>query len=312
MNEIRVSIVAPVGGFASLEEKWDNISSLLDLAARESPDLVVLPEALNCGFAGTFVAAAVEVPGPESEMFARWAREHGCHVLLPLVERYRGRVRNSAILLDRKGEVSGRYFKTFPTIGELEEGVVPGEGAVALEADFGPIGAAICYDANFTRLFAQYEELGVKLVCFVSMFSAGTLLNAYAVHHGYHIVSAYTYESRFIDPGGRTTAVDGERVPMASGNLPVLLTRTIDLDTLQVHLDEIGPHLKDLKEKRAGEVSFEMFRTEGFVLLRTHREDLPARAIVDELGLETRQEYLKRATKLRDESLQASTPGAEG
>jgi len=311
MNEIRISVVAPVGGFASIEEKWDNIGSLLELVARESPDLVVLPEALNHGFGKTCGDVAVEVPGPRSEVFARWAREHRCHVLLPLFERYRGRLRNSAILLDRKGEVSGRYFKTYPTIGELEDGVVPGEGAVALETDFGPIGAAICYDANFPDLFAQYEELGVRLVCFVSMFSAGTLLNAYAVHHGYHIVSAYAYESRFIDPGGRTTATDGERVPMPSGNLPVLLTRTIDLDTMQVHLDEIGPHLKDLKEKRAGEVSFEVFRTEGFVLLRTHKKELPVRAVIDELGLETRQEYLKRAAKLREKSLRAATPGSE-
>jgi len=311
MKKITVTTCVPTGGgFSTLEEKWEVVKELLNVAGAQSPDLVVLPEGLNHVGPQSYAEAAIEVPGPQSEMFAHWAAEHHSYVLLPVFERYRGRLRNSAVLIDRKGEVEGRYFKTYPTIGELEVGVVPGEGAVALQTDFGPMGVAICYDANFMSLFAQYEELGVRLICFVSEFSAGSLLNAYAVHHGYHIVSSYAAESRFIDPAGRTVAWTGLRIEtVRAGHLPVLLTRTIDLDTLQVHLDEISPFLKELLAERAEDVSFEVVQSEGFVLLRTLKEDLPVRALLNEMGLETRQEYLKRAAGLRDERLKAIETG---
>ena len=59
------------------------------------------------------------------------------------------------MLLDRQGKLVGYYDKTFPTIGEIEEGILPGHGAVVFDTDFGRVGAMICFDFNFPEVCSR-------------------------------------------------------------------------------------------------------------------------------------------------------------
>jgi predicted amidohydrolase len=64
---------------------------------------------------------------------------------------------NTAVLIDRHGRIAAHYHKMHLTLGELEAGMVPGEGPVVAQTDFGQVGLLICYDLHFpeaTRLTA--------------------------------------------------------------------------------------------------------------------------------------------------------------
>jgi beta-ureidopropionase len=89
---------------------------LLEAACAQSPDIVCLPE--------TFASADVQyteakqvaqrVPGPITEMVAEAARRHSTYVICPLLEERDGRVYNSAVLPDRRGQIAGVYEKIHP------------------------------------------------------------------------------------------------------------------------------------------------------------------------------------------------------
>jgi predicted amidohydrolase len=47
--------------------------------------------------------------------------------------------------------VAGRYYKMFPTVGEIEKGIVPGKRVIAYETDFGRVAMIICFDLTFPK-----------------------------------------------------------------------------------------------------------------------------------------------------------------
>ena len=48
--------------------------------------------------------------------------------------------RNTAILMDRNGVIAGRYFKSHITIGEYEDGMLPGDEYPVFDTEIGRIG----------------------------------------------------------------------------------------------------------------------------------------------------------------------------
>jgi len=64
-------------------------------------------------------------------VLARKAKQHNTDIIGSYWrrdEKGRGRY-NSAVLIDRRGKLAGIYDKVYPTIGEMESGVLPGQGA---------------------------------------------------------------------------------------------------------------------------------------------------------------------------------------
>src|SRR5262245_7177047 len=126
-----------------------DVERLLERAARMGADLVAFPEvypqlALTDPFHHPEPAEGGTL-GPVREL----AKRHRILVVWPRVEYDPGRgVRNTAILVDRTGEVVGRYDKMFPTTTELEKGVIPGAAVPVFETDLGRVGMLICFDLN--------------------------------------------------------------------------------------------------------------------------------------------------------------------
>ncbi len=71
--------------------------------------------------------------------------------MAPIVEEGAdGRLYNTAVLINRVGEVVGAARKSFPFWGE---GTVPAlDGVRAFDTEFGRICFAICYDINFAEV----------------------------------------------------------------------------------------------------------------------------------------------------------------
>jgi predicted amidohydrolase len=76
----------------------------------------------------------------------------------------RGKIYNSAVLINRKGEIAGSYQK----INIMGEGynsqVHPGKRIKVIKTDFASIGLAICWDLSSPKLFREMKNRGADII----------------------------------------------------------------------------------------------------------------------------------------------------
>ncbi|MHB9022883.1 MAG: carbon-nitrogen hydrolase family protein [Armatimonadota bacterium] len=223
----------------SAAEALPEAGALLRQAAQSQPDLVIFPEIfLLCGKRGNTWEMAESLPGPTTDYFAALAREFQTNLVIPMLVEEEGRRYNSAVVLDRRGEIVGHYDKVYPTIGELENGISPGSGPKVHQLDFGRIGHAICFDINFPHQAEEMQAMDVDIICFHAMFTGGQLLNHWALTTGAYQLSSYIEDSRLIDMTGIDIKSIGRRYEQYSlWKMPPILTARLNLDRRLFHVD---------------------------------------------------------------------------
>ncbi|MDJ1651483.1 MULTISPECIES: nitrilase-related carbon-nitrogen hydrolase [Gordonibacter] len=141
-------------------------------AAAEGADLVVLPELFSTGYELNIVGPhipelAEPVDGPTVRALQEAARAAGCYVVagVPLTYELEGVVFNSAVVIDRAGEVMGTYDKQH--LWALERFYFrSGAGLPVFDTDFGRVGVLICYDLGFPEVARMLALQGADiLVC---------------------------------------------------------------------------------------------------------------------------------------------------
>lgn len=121
---VRKSLLVGLGQVRiAMGDKKANVAELfrcIDEAARAKCDVVALPECTLAGWLSSSARSAAEViPGPLTQRLKEAARRHRMAVVLGLEEREGTRLYNSAVMLDRDGEIIARHRK----IDELEIGL---------------------------------------------------------------------------------------------------------------------------------------------------------------------------------------------
>ena len=152
----------------------------IDEAGRENPDVILLTEhfhniGLNIPYEEKFITMEDEV----IKTLQTKAAEYHTYIAGSVHRIENGYRYNTAILIDRKGEVVGMYDKTHLTMSEYEKGITPGKEIPVFETDFGKVGFLICWDAWFPVLSQILYRKGVKLILNPSL-GAG-LTQAYAI-----------------------------------------------------------------------------------------------------------------------------------
>jgi predicted amidohydrolase len=277
------------------------MEKLIDAAALDKPDIILLTE--GCMHNTPPSASAAEhdarsepLPefGPITRFLAAKARQHHTYIIASYWRRASqgpGRY-NSAVLLDRQGKLVGYYDKMFPTIGEMEGGVLPGHGAVVFSTDFGRVGAMICYDFNFTELLAEYKKQGAELICFLSNYRAGKLIPAAALRNECFFASSVPGENGVIvDPLGRTLA--------ESSHYGRIIFARINLDSRVVHIDYNADRVRRLKEKYGPLVRVETASPEAVYFLSSYHPEKSIGQMIAEFEIETLDAYLDRARSVR-------------
>jgi predicted amidohydrolase len=156
----------------------------IDAAGKLGLDIVCLGEAiLAVGTSATMKDRAQPIPGPISEVLAEAAKRNKIWVVVGLTELDGEIVYNTAILLNRSGELVGKYRKVHLPREEWKKGIRPGHEYPVFETDFGKVAIQICYD----WFFPEAAEI-------------------FALH-GAEIIFAPTWGNTLPDEGGR---VDGE------------------------------------------------------------------------------------------------------
>jgi predicted amidohydrolase len=266
-------------------------------AARDRADLVLFSEvfatpARECSVAAVR-AAAQAIPGPVSEELAAAAREHGLYVAFGLYRTDGPRVYNSLALLDREGKLAWTYDKTTPLAEEMVQGgITPGAAPTAFRADFGRLGAAICFDINFLELAELYSRQNTELVLFSSAFPGGRLLDLWALRYGMAMAGCTWYtDNRVIDCTGATVGRTSDLLPCT--------TTVLNLNRRVVHMDGNLGKIEKLIARYAGDVVLEDLRLEATCVLTSLKPGLEVDDLIREFEIEPLADYFDRVRGVR-------------
>ncbi|MEO6830258.1 MAG: carbon-nitrogen hydrolase family protein, partial [Acidobacteriaceae bacterium] len=203
---------------------------------------------------------------------------------------------NSAVLLDRRGHVACVYDKIYPVYQDecvLKPPVQPGEAVRVYATDFGRVGMAICFDANWSPIWRQLANQGAELVIWPSAYTGGRSLQAQAIQYNYYIMTSTGA------PDCRVYDLDGELLLHEHENAGtgINVTRTtLDLDRCIFHMDLNMPKLDKLLKDHGDDVEREKWlHAEGWFVLRAKRSGVSARQLAQQYGLEELRHYINRS-----------------
>jgi predicted amidohydrolase len=288
-----------------LNSKPSVVGPLIDRAALDRPDLIILPEiCMNTAPKGakgkelTEHSELLSEGGPITKLLSNKAKKYRAYIMAGYYRKdSKGRGHyNSAVLFDREGKIVGCYDKMFPTVGGLERGTIPGNSAPVFDTDFGRIAAAICFDLNFEELFIEYKKKNVELLCFLSAFRGGRMVPALAMRNRMFIASAVPREN------GVVYDSIGRKLNESSAYGRIIFTR-INLDSKVIHIDFNHRKIPALKKKYGELVQIEAASPEAVYLLSSLHPDVTVEEMIEEFDLETLDEYLDRSRTKRIERL---------
>lgn len=261
--------------------------ALLQQASTFRPDIVCLPEAFSRGDDETLA-------GPTIKRVGAWARQQGCYVICPLHLKDGERKYNSAVLLDRQGEVVGRYDKIRPTEDELKAGIWPGaKDPPVFRTDFGLIGIQICFDVNWTEQWQSLKQKGAKLVFFSAAYPAARQLAALAWQNQYFVVScSRTLSSSIYDITGDRLASTGKYQPWLARELP--------LDKQVFEVDFHVEKMKQIEQKYGSRVKVTWYHEDDLITLASLDPDLIVADLIKQYGLTPHPAYMQRAQQAQD------------
>lgn len=305
---IRVAAVSFAPPLHNHQKDGVNIEAIAAVArqvAREKPDFICFPEICACsGGAVAKGAAAAPELAPFVVEVSKLAKELKVNLVIPFLEQWAGRVYNTVPIVDRTGKLALVYRKNFPTTGEMEGGVSPGWEVPVAECDGVRVGAAVCFDLNYSEVAEQLEKGRARLVFWPSMFWGGRLLEAWALRYGFYIAAAFGHESAIVDMSGRHLVRQGLDTYQVRGKrAPPWAIAEINVDRELYHLDFNQDKFVAMREKYGPEIEIEVHQPEAFFLLACRRAGLSVEDLAKEFQLETLREYLSRSVKMREEHL---------
>jgi predicted amidohydrolase len=200
------------------EESVRQFSRMLELAAKDRPDIVCLPEAINLVGTGlNYIEVAEPVPGPSTGILCEAAKKLGFYVVAGVLERDGKCVYNTAVLINRTGELVGKYRKVYLPREEIEGGVTPGDSYPVFETDFGTVGMMICYDLQYVDPARALAAQGAEVILLPIWGGNVALAKARAIENQIYLVtSGYDMPTFIINPLGNVIAEASREKPFIS------------------------------------------------------------------------------------------------
>ncbi|MBW3090112.1 nitrilase-related carbon-nitrogen hydrolase [Bifidobacterium miconisargentati] len=151
-----------------------NIAKALPMIRRAGDagaDMIVFPELFTTGYELSIVGPhitelAESIDGPTITALRAAARDSNLYVVAPIAlyhEDLPGVPFNSAVLIDRTGEIAGVYDKQH--LWALERFYFRGgNGSPVFKTDFGTVGIMICYDMGYPEVARMLTLKGAQII----------------------------------------------------------------------------------------------------------------------------------------------------
>ncbi|MFH8564668.1 carbon-nitrogen family hydrolase [Streptomyces sp. NPDC017988] len=243
----------------SVNSRRERVSSLVrEVAARERPGLVVLPELWTTGaFAyDSFASEAEPLEGPTYEAMREAARDAGVWLHAGSVPERdpEGPLYNTSLVFSPDGELAAAYRKIHRFGFDKGEAVLMGAGSrlVTVRTPSTTLGLATCYDLRFPELFRGLVDAGAEMFVVPAGWPARRrehwllLARARAVEDQVYVLACGTGGTHAgVPQAGHSVVVDpwGEVLAEAGDGEEVL---TVEVDPAKVLATrEQFPALKD-------------------------------------------------------------------
>jgi predicted amidohydrolase len=152
----------------ALRNTPQNLGTMRKILAEDGADLVVFPELFLSGYTTSEPEElALDLEGPEVGAIARLARENSTAVIFGAPERASVGVANSAICVDRYGNIVGSYRKTH-LFGHERDAYVAGNELLIVDLDGVRAGIMICFDVEFPEVARALVKAGANLLVTIS------------------------------------------------------------------------------------------------------------------------------------------------
>jgi len=161
---LKVEIKNPVANLQHLEERLREVS-------RHHLDLVCLPECTLTGYVyeeEDLLRFAEPIPGPTTERMGKLAQQYGIFLCFGMLEASGSKVFDSAVLLDREGQILLRHRKI-----EEHPPFSLGEAVEAVETELGSLSVLICGDLFNEEVIKQVNPNVDLLIVLLARSFAG-------------------------------------------------------------------------------------------------------------------------------------------
>ena len=143
---MRVALIPMRVEVGNFKANWAEFERRFDEALAYNPDFVVFPEYCLTGF-GEWDFSGAELYDEIVERVSRLARKTGVYVVFGLLEPYKNCVYNSALLIDRNGEVLLKHSKF-----QEPYKFCTGNTVRTAKTEFGKVAMIICGDLYNKRI----------------------------------------------------------------------------------------------------------------------------------------------------------------
>ncbi len=266
------------------------LTPLFEKHCADGVDLVVFPETLAGG------EEPVGIPGPFLSFFQKKARQYHTYVVCPVFRKCPDGARaNAAVLIDREGNIQAIYDKIFPFWAEfdLKPPVRAGSECLVAETDFGRLGFAICFDANFPELWQELADKDADIVVWTSAYSAFSSLQGHAKNHHYYIVTAtMACDCTVYD-------INGELMHYSRGKGYHVTHTTLDMNRIICHENFNRDKIARLLKEHPGEAEMEAdMQREGWIILKGLNPENPIRRLAGEYGIPELRQYVRASREM--------------
>jgi len=200
------------------EKNLDLWCEKIDEAGALNLDIVCLGEVITkVGTNASVQELAIPIPGPVTKRLGTAAKRNNIWAVAGLTELDGKTMYNTAVLLDRKGLLAGKYRKVHLPREEWKRGVTPSDSYPVFKTDFGTIAIQICYDWFFPEPEIIFGLKGAEIIFAPTWgntlpdkdgrVDGESTFRVRARDNGVYMVpSVYSGNSLIIDPMGRILA----------------------------------------------------------------------------------------------------------
>lgn len=231
------------------ENKEQRLKRMLEkIDACRGSQLIIMPEIWKTGYFNfdRYEAESESLNGETVTLIAAKARELQAYIMTgSFVEKDQGKLFNTSVLLNPRGEIIASYRKIhlFGYGSEETRVLTPGSQVVTVGTEYGTFGLATCYDLRFPELFRKMLDQGVDFFLIASAWPYPRLdhwrmLNQVrALENECYLISAncaginrgkqYLGHSAIVDPWGVIIAGAGDEEAIITAEVDVSEVRRV-------------------------------------------------------------------------------------
>ncbi len=198
----------------TVDNNLEHFLAMVDKAATDKPDIVVLGEGImvvGVGFSH-MDAVTEKIPGGRFfKKFAEKAKQYKCYICYGTYERDGRYIFNTAVLIGPDGQLAGKYRKAHLPIEEDVVGLAPGDSIDVIDTPIGKIGMAICIESEFPEVVRTLTLKGAEIVLIPIWGGNENTMQVRARENGIYVVtSSFDMKCIIVDPRGNILAETGK------------------------------------------------------------------------------------------------------